>query len=134
MMRLMSTSTALVNQPRYARRLLWLLLIGFVWLQLVGAIHRQVHVPSKSAHAATGAAAGAWQLGHAAPDAPDALDQHGSTVCQLFDLACSGLALSATPLFVFASEQSHTPIPLPRLAIRAFVFLAYQSHAPPALI
>ena len=127
----MAKSTLNLKQPRHVQRLLWLLLIGFVWLQLLGTVHRQVHVLSKSAHAATGAAAGAWQLGHAGPDA---LDQHGSTVCQLFDLACSGLALSATPLFVFASEQSHTPIPLPRLAIRAFVFLAYQSHAPPALI
>jgi hypothetical protein len=131
MMRLMPMPALILKQPRYVQRLLWLLLIGFVWLQLLGTVHRQVHVPSKFAHAATGAAGGAWQLGHAAPSA---LDQHGSIVCQLFDLACSGLALSATPLLVLASEQSHTPAPLPSLPIRAVVFLAYQAHAPPALI
>lgn len=117
---------------RTAQALLWLLLIGFAWMQFLGTAHRYFH-PLDANSVSTPSARVTGLLDHA-PLAKQDGTKDGVT-CQLFDLACSGAALR----FVLPAWQTPTLLPAKPLIAACAVVLCrsaqpYQARAPPTLI
>jgi hypothetical protein len=106
---------------------IWLLLLGFAWLQFLGTAHRYLHSTSSGGVVVQSAVA-AGLLDHSLSTAPD------GTACQLFDLACSGTALSASPPVVLTINLPHLQSQIGSPLARSFSFLAYEARGPPALI
>ncbi|MEY4295316.1 MAG: hypothetical protein RLY82_1004 [Pseudomonadota bacterium] len=102
---------------------LWLVLVGFLWLQFAGMVHKQTHteLPLASSQLA------GLSLEQLLPDH----SQKNASDCQLFDLHSSGSALL----------QSMSAFVLPVLAQQTLwyqaatfsntTWLAYQARAPP---
>lgn len=108
---------------RKAQALLWLLVLGFVCLQWLGTVHRQVH--------ANAGGYVQWMPAHSSSETPDLPE---STACQLFDLACSGMALvSAWPLLVAPSFWLWS-LGLFSLDDPALEYFAFEARGPPVLI
>lgn len=99
--------------PTVKRPWLWLVLVGFLWLQFAGVVHKLSHTGT-----------------HLEQLLPEHSQQNKSD-CQLLDLHCGGLALS----------QALPVLPLPAVALQItqvpdFVFSvqphhSYQARAPP---
>jgi hypothetical protein len=105
-----------------------LLLVAFAWLQFAGMAHKYAHASATSNHAV--AVVGDHSLdklfsGHSQRDRTD---------CQLFDLQCSGSALSqvmpvlAFPVFSLQTTWHKT------IDFVAHTRVVYLARAPPALI
>jgi predicted neutral ceramidase superfamily lipid hydrolase len=111
------------------------LLLCLVWLQCVGVIHRQVHA-ALGVHSTTAVSTmTVFDHGeHRTKDALDAQGQPNSTACQLFDLACSGVALAYTRLLVMAMARPLAPPVAVSVSKAALLVEAYQARGPPALI
>ncbi len=101
---------------------LWLVLVGFLWLQFAGVVHKHSH-----ANAHTDAHLNGSVLEQLLPEH----SQQNKSDCQLLDLQCGGLALS----------QALPVLALPMVGVqvahsRIFLFsvqtnLSYQARAPP---
>ena len=115
----MQRKSALSSYQLTAKRpWLWLVLVGFLWLQFAGAVHKHSHTDLRS----TGSA-----LEQVLPEH----SQQNKSDCQLLDLQCSGLALSfsavvlATPPLQFAFEAERFQ------SFRQIASNSYQARAPP---
>jgi len=112
---------------RSSQCLLALLLVAFVWLQFAGTLHKYVHAPVVTHHAAVAGSPSFDVL------FPEHSQQDGSD-CQLLDLQCSGAALSqampalALPVFALQTVWYKT------IDFVAHTRVVYLARAPPALI
>ena len=108
--------------PTVKRPWLWLVLVGFLWLQFAGVVHKLSHTGTHlDIHLKT------TKLEQLFPEH----SQQNKSDCQLLDLQCGGLALS----------QALPVLPLPAAALQItqvayFVFSvplnhSYQARAPP---
>jgi hypothetical protein len=111
--------------PTIKRPWLWLVLVGFLWLQFAGVVHKLSHTGTHlDVNLKT------TKLEQLFPEH----SQQNKSDCQLLDLQCGGLALSQAlpvlPLPVFALQTTwHKTIDF--VAPNRVVYLA---RAPPALI
>jgi hypothetical protein len=106
---------------------IWLLLLGFVWLQLLGTAHRYLHSAS-SGGVVVQSAALSGLLDHSQSAASD------GTACQLFDLACSGTALNTWLPVLLANNLPHQQIQVGSSEACFFSFCAFEARGPPTLI
>ncbi len=104
--------------PTAKRPWLWLVLVGFLWLQFAGVVHKHSHTDLYQTDS---------QLEQILPEH----SPQNKSDCQLLDLQCTGLALSqALPVLalpVFALQTAW-------LEVAAFFTspsLVYQARAPP---
>ena len=122
----MHHASRLANRFSHSRQLvLALVLVAFAWLQFAGMAHKYAHA-SVTTNQAT-EVVGGHSLGKLFPDH----SQQNKSDCQLFDLQCSGAALSqAMPVLALAVLSLQT------LWHKVATFststrLVYQARAPP---
>jgi hypothetical protein len=115
----MQKKSALSSYQRTAKRpWLWLVLVGFLWLQFAGVVHKHSHTDLRS----TGSA-----LEQILPEH----SQQNKSDCRLLDLQCAGLALGfsaivlVTPPLQFAFEAERVQ------SFHQTVSGHYQARAPP---
>jgi hypothetical protein len=111
--------------PTVKRPWLWLVLVGFLWLQFAGVVHKLSHTGTHlDIHLKT------TKLEQLFPEH----SQQNKSDCQLLDLQCGGLALSqalpvlALPVFVLQTTWHKT------IDFVARTRVVYLARAPPALI
>lgn len=120
--------TAFAKPSQGARRLLAFLLVALVWLQFAGLVHKYAH-PDQLAgsHHATAQLGQQAQLEKLLPEH----SQQNKSDCQLFDLQCSGFALSqALSTLALPQFALHTAS-LEVAAVLHQPSLVYQARAPP---
>lgn len=122
----MRNATSHINKLSHSRQLvLALVLVAFAWLQFAGMAHKYAHV-SVTTNQAT-EVVGGHSLDKLFPDH----SQQNKSDCQLFDLQCSGMALSqalpvlALPVFALQAAQEAAALFFTSLQ------LVYQARAPP---
>ena len=109
---------------RSSQHLLALLFVAFVWLQFAGTLHKYVHAPAVTHHAAV---EGSQSFDVLFPEH----SQQGGSDCQLLDLQSSGLALSqAFPLLALPTFSLQTACDETVLFFTS-PQLVYQARAPP---
>ncbi len=104
--------------PTAKRPWIWLVLVGFLWLQFAGVVHKHSHTDLYQTDS---------QLEQILPEH----SPQNKSDCQLLDLQCTGLALSqALPVLVLPVFALQTAW----LEVAAFFTspsLVYQARAPP---
>jgi hypothetical protein len=111
-------SSVTLYTPAAKRPWLWLVLVGFLWLQFAGVVHKNMHTDLQLVSS---------QLEQILPDH----SQQNKSDCQLLDLQCFGLALSFT--------ASTLALPDTQTVFDSAVFQSffqstpknYQARAPP---
>ena len=114
-----SNQSHITHQPAAKRLWLWLVLVGFLWLQFAGVVHKHSHTDL-------------YQKGSQLEQILPEHSQQNKSDCQLLDLQCTGLALSQTlpvlalPVFAFQTAR------LEVVVYFALPSLVYQARAPPS--
>jgi hypothetical protein len=127
----MQRTTHSLKRYSPAQVLVWLLLLGFMWLQFLGTEHRYWH-PEGSGTAIVQAKTPAWLPDHSHDQPSDS--SHKPQACQLFDLACADSPINAAFSSLVSVDVQTLPLHFGVIHQLIFVFWAFDARGPPTLI